>query len=371
MSETNQADQPLAQQPLAQADRSNTVIIGTYANESNPGLYIAQFDPETGSLALQGQVSGIGSPTFLDVDAQEQIVYAIYSDKDAELKSGIAAYRLNGEGTGLELLNKVPCLPATSCHVALDHARANLILSSYHGGMIGLVAVGQDGSISECQEIHRHSGSSVHPAQTQARAHSVTIDPGNRFAIVADLGADELVIYQLHAHDHHLEPYATISTAPGAGPRHAVFHPVLPYFYVINELNSTITGYLFNPAQGTLTEIETLPTLPEEFTGANACADIHISPDGKFLYGSNRGHDSIAVYEIDATTGRLQVLGYPSVQGKHPRNFALSPDGAYVLAANKDTNNIATFRRDPETGGLEPTGHSLEVPEPVCVRFMV
>lgn len=349
----------------------SAVIVGTYVDEAGSSLYLCEFDHLSGELTIRQQLSGINRPSFLDIDPVNSIAYCINVSKDAEGNNGtgIEAYQINSNPLLLSRLNKRTSLPATSCHIALDRVNRNLLVSSYHGGMLGLVAIGPDGRVGETREIYRNSGSSVHPAQTQSRMHSVTIDPSNRFAIAADLGTDQILIYELHA-EQHLKLRHKVPAAPGAGPRHAVFHSTLPVFYMINELNSTITVYQFDAESGALTEIETRDTLPAEYSGDNACADIHISPDGRFLYGSNRGHDSIVSFEINPADGTLQLLAHTSTMGEHPRNFAISPDGQYLLAANKNSHSVVIFKRDPASGTLQATGRTLEVAEPVCIKFV-
>jgi 6-phosphogluconolactonase len=350
----------------------STVIVGTYVDKANPSIYLSEFDNLTGGLVIQQQLSGVTNPSFLDIDHEKRIAYFIGVNKDGEgtNQTGIAAYQLSPDHLHLTPLYEQSCLPATSCHITLDHTKQNLIVSSYHGGMIGLIAINNHGTLSSHTEIHQHTGSSIHPAQTQSRAHSATIDPSNKFVVVADLGTDKLVIYQLDADQHQLTLHNEMRATPGAGPRHSVFHPTLPFFYVINELNSTITVYKFDCILGTLTEIETLNTLPPDYSDTNACADIHISPDGRFLYGSNRGHDSIVSFEIDSADGTLGLLEHTPTLGEHPRNFAISPDGQYLLVANKNSHNIVTFKRDMKSGRLQAIDQVLNIVEPVCIKFM-
>lgn len=347
--------------------------VGSYADSSGPGVYACEYDAGTGRLRLVQQISGLQNPTFLAVDDEGLKLYAISEGKDAEGRRTGAAAAMNIDAkTGqLSILNEEKTVDASTCHITLDATRQCLIVSSYHGGMIGLSPVLEDGRVGPIADVHRHEGSSVHPVQTQARAHSVFIDPANRYAVACDLGLDKLIIYRLDPAGKKLVLHGETSVAPGSGPRHFAFHPVKPYGYVINELGSTITAFAYDGEAGTLTEIQTVPTLPDSYEGENACADIHISPDGRFLYGSNRGHDSIAVYAIDGENGRLSLIEHVFVQGRHPRNFALSPDGRFVLVANRDTDNIVTFARDEKTGRLTPTGDELAVSKPVCIQFLV
>lgn len=348
------------------------VYIGSYAESDQPGVYACRFDAQSGALTRSSHVSGLKNPTFLDVDPNRSTLYALAERSGPDgSKTGIAAaYDIDRLTGSLSPLNEEATTPAPTCHLVLDRSRRSLIVSSYHGGMVGMSPIREDGGIGPASDIKQHEGSSVLPVQSQARAHSVTIDRHNRFAVACDLGLDKLIVYRLDPDASRLNLHNATETAPGAGPRHGVFHPSAPFFYVINELNATITVYSYVEEQGRLSKIQTVPTLPSDYAGSNACADIHVSPDGRFLYGSNRGHDSIAVYRIDAATGRLAHVEHASAGGRHPRNFAISPDGRFVLVANRDTDNVAVFRRDEETGKLAATGNELAVSKPVCIKFL-
>lgn len=346
-------------------------FIGSYADAAGPGVYACAYDAATGALTLLGQADGLQNPTFLVPDETARTIYTIMEGKDEEGRKcgAAAAYRFDTAAGKLQRLNDVVTLPSTTCHISLDPSRRFAMTASYHGGMISLSPILDDGRIGPTAEIHRHEGSSVHPAQTQARAHSVIVDRAGRYAVVSDLGLDKLFVYKLNLANAHMSLQSETSIAPGSGPRHFVFHPELPFGYGINELNSTITVYAYDAEAGKLEVVQTISTLPDSYEGENGTADIHLSPDGKFLYGSNRGHDSLAVYRVDPAGGRVETVEYSPTLGGHPRNFAISPDGRFVLVANRDGNNIVTFSRDAETGKLQPTGSELGVSKPVCIRF--
>ncbi len=346
--------------------------IGSYAEPDQPGVYACRYDVQSGKLELTSQIDGLKNPTFLDVDPNRSTLYAIAEGANEDgSKIGIAAaYDIDRDTGTLRLRNVEPTTPAPTCHLLLDRSRRSLIVSSYHGGMVGMSPLDKEGGIGPASDIKQHAGKSVLPVQSQPRAHSVTIDRNNRFAVACDLGLDKLIVYRLDPDACRLIPHNETKTTPGAGPRHGVFHPSGAFFYVINELNASIIAYAYDEHQGQLNEIQTVPTLPTDYEGSNACADIHISPDGQFLYGSNRGHDSIVVYRIDTVTGLLQYVEHVPAGGKHPRNFAVSPDGRFVLVANRDTDNIAVFRRDEDTGRLTATGSELPVSKPVCIKFL-
>ncbi|REE67575.1 6-phosphogluconolactonase [Paenibacillus taihuensis] len=350
---------------------STFAFIGSYANANEPGIYACAYDTQTGDLTLIGQADGLQNPTFLVPNGTNRTLYTIMEGKNAEGgKCGAAAaYRFDPANGSLNRLNEVVTLPATTCHITTDAEYRIAMTASYHGGMISLSPILEDGSIGETADIKRHEGSSVHPAQTQARAHSVIVDNAGRYVVVSDLGMDTLFVYELDITNQRFVLHNKTAITPGSGPRHFVFHPELPYGYGINELNSTITVYAYDGKAGQLTVVQTISTLPESFDGENGTADIHLSSDGKFLYGSNRGHDSIAVYSVDPSDGHIEPIEYVPTLGGHPRNFGLSPDGRFVLVANRDGNNIVTFSRDAETGKLQPTGSELHVSKPVCIRF--
>lgn len=346
-------------------------FIGSYAEESGPGLYACSYDERTGRLTLLDQAGGLPNPTFLVPDEDKRTIYAIteIQDEEGRRSGAAAAFRFDPETKRLQKLNLEDTTPATTCHIELDRTRRLAIASSYHGGLLGVSRVLDDGRIGPALQVHRHEGSSVLPVQSQSRVHSAVVDRNNRYAVVSDLGLDKVFVYKIDAAGESLILHSETSVAPGSGPRHFVFHPTLPYGYGINELNGTIAVYAFDADEGRLSVVQTISTLPEGYEGANACADIHLSPDGYFLYGSNRGHDSIAAYRVDAADGRLTLVQLAPTLGGHPRNFAVSPDGRFVLVANRDSNHIVTFSRDSESGKLEPAGIEFQVSGPVCVRF--
>ncbi|RAP78534.1 lactonase family protein [Paenibacillus montanisoli] len=350
---------------------STFAFLGSYADADQPGIYACAYDKQTGALTLIGQADGLQNPTFLAPNGANRTIYTIMEGKDSEGRKcgAAAAYRFDPADGTLLRLNEMITLPATTCHITIDATSQFAMTASYHGGMVSLSPILDDGRIGSTTDMHRHEGSSVHPAQTQARAHSIIVDNAGRYAVVSDLGLDTLFVYELDLPHQRMLLHSKITIVPGSGPRHFVFHPVLPFGYGINELNSTITVYAYDADEGRLSVVQTISTLPDSYAGDNACADIHLSPDGKFLYGSNRGHDSLVVYRVNPDDGRIEPIEYAPTLGGHPRNFALSPDGRFVLVANRDGNNIVTFSRDAETGKLQPTGSELYVSKPVCIRF--
>ncbi|MCQ6562105.1 lactonase family protein [Paenibacillus mendelii] len=346
------------------------IFTGSYAEPENSGVYVYSFNEENGQLTLLDQVGGLKNPTFLDVDAERKVLYSIGERQTPEgSKTAEAAAFAIDERTGkLSLLNREHTVPAPTCHIQRDIRNPLLVVSSYHGGMIGLVALREDGQVGELLDTKQHEGHSVHPNQDRPHPHSAFFSPNGRFVFIQDLGIDRIRSYSIDAQRGVLTLHGEATEKPGAGPRHLAFHPEGAYAFVINELNSSITSYSYDAEQGQLTAIETVPTLPEDYNGDNSCAEINVSEDGRFVYGSNRGHDSIVVYAFNSITGKLSLVEHVSVEGSHPRNFALTPGGQYLIAANRDTNNIVTFRVDQESGKLHYTGNHVEVSKPVCVR---
>jgi 6-phosphogluconolactonase len=258
--------------------------------------------------------------------------------------------------------------------VTVDRLGKNALVANYGGGSIACLPIGEDGRLGDATAFVQHKGSSVNPQRQQGpHAHSINLDAANRFAFVADLGLDKVLVYRFDQSAGTLEPNdpPAASIAPGSGPRHFAFHPGGRFAYVINEMKSTVTAFAYDADRGTLQTFQTVSTLPEDSDGRSSTAEVQVHPSGKFLYGSNRGHDSIAAFAIDAATGRLTPIGHESTQGKNPRNFGIDPTGAYLLAANQDNDNIVAFRIDAATGKLRPAGQSIHVPMPVCVKFML
>jgi 6-phosphogluconolactonase len=347
------------------------VYVGTYTTKGSEGIYIYQMDPSSGALKPIGKATGIDNPSFLTVHTNQRYLYAINEVHQPE--GAVSAFARDAKTGALTLLNTQPSHGTSPCHVCVDQTGHVAIVANYSSGSVAAYPIQEDGTLGEASDVIQHHGSSIHPQrQSGPHAHSTTIDPGNRYAFVADLGLDKIMIYQLDVDAGKLKPNPKMpwtKVKAGAGPRHFAFHPQGPFAYVIDELDSTITAFEYQAAWGTLEIQQIVSTLPVDFQGQNTCADVHITPDGKFLYGSNRGHDSIVIYKINEN-GTLTHVGHEPTQGRNPRNFALDPSGTYLFAANQDTDTIVTFRIDQQTGKLAPTGHVTEVPTPVCVKIL-
>lgn len=350
------------------------LYIGTYTSGQSKGIYTHRFDLDSGALTPLSATSGIVNPSFLAVDSKRRYLYAVNEIDEFEGKPGgaVSAFATDQKSGALRFLNQQPSRGAAPCFVTVDASGKYILTANYTGGSVIVLPVGKDGTLGEATDFVQHVGSGPNvDRQTKPHAHSIILDQANAHAYAADLGLDKLLIYDFDKKRGKLTPHDPpfASVKPGAGPRHFTFHPSQKYAFVINELDSTITAFTFDPKSATLKEIHTVSTLPPEFKEENSCADIHVSPSGKFLYGSNRGHDSIVVFQINETNGRLTFVQHESTQGKIPRNFAIDPTGAFLLAANQDSDSIVTFRLDPVTGRLTPTGQVTDVPSPVCLKF--
>ena len=350
------------------------VYFGTYTwKKPSKGIYMSCLDLADGSLRPIELAAELTSPSFLTLHPSRPLLYAVgeigsFAGKKAGAVSALAVDAKTGK---LTLLNQQPSGGAGPCHVAVDRGGRNVLVANYSGGSIACLPIRADGSLDEPSSIVQHQGSGFDPKRQQGpHAHSIGADPAGRFVLAADLGLDKLFVYRLDAAGKltaNDPPYGKV--APGAGPRHFAFHPSGRFVYVINEMHSTVTAFRYDAARGAMEQLQTISTLPAGFAGPSTTAEIEIHPSGKFLYGSNRGHDSIAAFTIDQGTGRLQPGGHTSTQGRAPRNFAIDPTGAYLVAANQDSDNVVVFRIDGASGALRPTGQSLSVPLPVCVTF--
>ena len=350
------------------------VYIGTYTRGESKGIYVYRLDMATGALESTGMTGEARNPSFLAIHPERNLLYCVSELPQMEGRpgGGVSAFSMDPETGGLTFLNQQSSEGAGPCHVTVDATGKYVLVANYGSGSVAMLPIEEDGRLAPASDAVQHEGSSVHPQRQQGpHAHSINVDPGNRFAFVPDLGMDKVMIYKLDLAAGKLipndQPWAEVK--PGAGPRHFAFHPTTKYAYAINEMDSTITAFAYDAPNGKLTQVQTVSTLPDDFAGDNTTADIHVHPSGKYLYGSNRGHDSIAIYEIDEVSGKLTAIGHESTQGKSPRNFGIDPTGTFLLAANQGSDTIVTFRIDAETGRLTPTGHVANVPMPVCVKL--
>lgn len=351
------------------------VYVGTYTRSgASKGIYAYRFAPDTGELTFTGQTFQLDNPSFLVVHPSGKFLYSVCETARSDKKPGgmVAALAIDRVTGALTLLNRQSSHGAGPCHVDIDPTGKLLLVANYGSGTVAALPVDQDGRLAEASAVIQHEGSSVNPKRQKGpHAHSITVAPDGRYAFAADLGVDKMLAYRLDPDAQTMAAHADGSAAvtPGAGPRHFAFHPSGKYAYAINELDSTVTAFRYDPTDGRLTVLQSESTLPADFAESSYCADIHVSANGTFLYGSNRGHDSIVVFRIDSATGQLTLVGHQSTLGNWPRNFALSPSGAFLLAANRKSDNVVVFRIGPDSGMLTPTGHTASIPQPVCVVF--
>jgi 6-phosphogluconolactonase len=353
------------------------VYVGTYTNAKSKGVFVMEMDPRTGSLTEPKLAAATPSPSYLALHPNKKYLYAVNEvDTFNGQKTGsVSAFRVNSDGT-LAPLNGQSSGGPGPCHLDLDGNGKSLIVANYAGGSVASYRVGDDGSLSAPVSVIQHEGASVDRQRQQGpHAHCVLVEPwaGGSRALVADLGLDKVMIYRLDASNATLTPNDPPSgaAARGSGPRHLALGRGGNFLYVNNEMKSTVTTYSYDRARGALTSLQTLSTLPEGYDGSkNSTAEIAVHPSGKFVYVSNRGHDSIAVFKVDSRSGQLSAAGHQSTQGKTPRGFAVAPGGRFLLAANQNSDTVVVFRIDENNGALTPTGTTASVPSPVCVTFL-
>ena len=351
------------------------VYIGTYTWNESKGIYVYRLDSSSGTLKYESKETGLENPTFLAIEPQGRYLYAVSEIHEFDGQPGgvVSAFEIHSTTGELTYLNRKPSGGAEPCYLSVDATGKYVLVANYTGGSVAVFPIQENGELGEICDLVHHKGSSVNEErQTSPHPHSVMIDPTNRYVFVPDLGIDKVMIYKLDLVDGKLlsNTQASVQVQAGAGPRHFDFHPNLQYAYLINELNCTLTAFAYERSGGLLKEIQSISTLPDDFEGVSHCADVHVHQSGKFVYGSNRGHDSIAMFRIAEETGMLTYLGCELTQGKTPRNFALDPAGSFLYAANHDSDNIVTFQIDVETGRLISTGEVANVPTASCLKIV-
>lgn len=354
------------------------IYVGTYTSGTKSrGIYVLRADRETGGLKQIAVAEGVTDPSFLAISRDRRFLFAANELLEFEgNKSGsVSSFAIDNKSGSLRFINRVASRGAAPCFVATSNDGRFVAVANYLGGNAGVFPVAGDGGLGKEVSLVQHNGFGPNgDRQEAAHAHSIDFDRNNRYAFAADLGIDRLMIYKFDSATGVLTPNAAqpfFQTKPGAGPRHFEFHPAGRFLYLINELNLSITALAFDPEKGLLSEIQTVPTLPPGARTARAtCADIHLSPDGKFVYGSNRGHNSIVCYAVDQTDGRLTYVSHFSEGVSKPRNFAITPDGTFLIVANQDAGSVIVLRRDKTNGKLSSTGFAANVPAAVCLRMI-
>lgn len=347
------------------------VFVSAFASGEKAGIHAFGFNSAKGTLRPLKRATGMQSPFFIALSPDKQFLYSI--DEFGGKDNFVAAFAIEGRGGDLRPLNRQNTLGTASCFVDVDPTGKSVLVANYSSGNVTSFPVKGDGSLGESVSFFQHSGSSVDPQRQKGpNAHCFVVSPDGRHALAADLGIDKVMIYTLDAATAKLAPNAVQAFAkltPGSGPRHLTFHPNGNLVYLINELSNTITVFDWNAADGSLREKQTIATLPKDFTGTSHTADLKITPDGRHLYGTNRGHDSLASYRI-ADDGTLTLLTIQPGGGKGPQNLLITPDGRWLLCANMPGNNVVVFQIDTTNGSITPKGEPVEVPMASCIRWM-
>ena len=358
--------------------KSYLLFVGTYTNTKagSKGIYAYRYDAGSGKLTSLGLAAETENPSYLAVDPTHRFLYAVNELQDYKgAKSGaVTAFAIDRKTGKLSKLNEVASRGEDPCYISLDKTGKYVLVANYTSGNIAVFPVQKDGSLGEATAFVQHHGTGPNKERQEGpHAHFIQTTADNRFAVVSDLGLDKLLVYRFDAANGSLTPNdpAAADLPPGEGPRHVAFAPNNKFAYSVNELKSSATAFSFDADKGLLKPFQTISTLPKDFSGENDTAEIHVSPDGKFVYASNRGHDSIAQFSIDAKTGQLALVHHFSIQGKTPRDFELDPTGSHLLVAGQDSNNIVVFRIDPATGReMLKTDDVVQVPSPVGLTFV-
>jgi len=361
----------------AQSAGKYLFYVGTYTEEGSKskGIYAYRFDAATGEVTPLGLAAETTNPSFVALAPNGRFLYAVneVGKYKGPNSGGVSAFSIDRASGKLTFLNEVPSRGADPCYITVDKSGKHVLVANYTGGSVAVFPVLEDGKLGEASAFVQHTGKGSDPKRQEGpHAHSIDLSPDNRFAMVDDLGLDELLVYKfdgakgtLAPHD---PPFAKLDA--GAGPRHFALHPSGKFAYVVTEMHSSVTAFSADLALGAFHPIQTVSTLPKGVSGRNDDAEIAVHPSGKFLYASNRGHDSIAVFAIDGGKGTLTPVEDTLTQGKEPRHFAIDPTGAYLFAENQKSDKVVVFRIDQKTGRLTPSGQSFDVATPVCIKFL-
>ena len=351
------------------------LYVGTYTEDKRTdGIFLVRMDTRSGALRLEHGVNAGPNPSFIAIHPNGHVLYAVneVDQRNGKASGAVCAFAIASETGVLTRLNEQASEGGSPCYVSVDRSGRVVLVANYVGGNVALLPLDQTGSLGSATLVDQHQGNGPNAERQEGpHAHSIVADPSNRYVLAADLGVDKVIIYRLdieHGALRHIES-GDARMQPGAGPRHVAFHPRLPMVYVVNELDSTITTLRFDSVHGVLRPIDTRSTLPSGWTGTNSGADIHVARSGRVLYTSNRGHNSIAVFSIDESTGAVSLEQTISTSGDTPRNFSLDPTGRWLLVGNQNSGSIVVFARDEKTGKLFPTQQRLELQSPVCLRF--
>ncbi|MGI8634488.1 MAG: lactonase family protein [Segetibacter sp.] len=348
------------------------LLIGTYTQKGSKGIYVYRFNTTTGTAEWVSNTDSALSPSFVVIAPDEKHVYAV-NETGGKNPGMVSSYAFDKSTGKLSFINRQPTGGDAPCHLAISKDNKWVTVANYSGGSLAAFAVNKDGSLNPYNQLIQHEGNSVNKGrQEKPHVHETVFSPGEDYLFTPDLGTDKVVTYKFNsASQKPLSPAATpfATVQAGNGPRHISFHPNGKFAYVIEELSGTVGVYSYN--NGKLSFLQSIATHPADFTGKPGSAEVALSPDGKFLYASNRGEENnLAIFSVNSSTGKLQLKGYQSTLGKAPRHFVIDPSGTYLLAANQDSDNIVIFRRNKQTGMLQETGNQIKASMPVCVQLL-
>jgi 6-phosphogluconolactonase len=347
-----------------------TVYVGTYTDGTSRGIYRLTFDAATGTMSEPVLAVETKNPSFLALHPNGRFLYAVgeISSFEGQKTGAVSAFAIDPKTGDLALLNQQSSGGAGPCHLVVDKAGRNALVANYGGGTVAVLPIETDGRLKPASSLRVHEGSGPNKGrQERPHAHGIYLDAAERFALSPDLGADRVFVYRFDAAKGTLEPHGAAPLDAGAGPRHLAFHPSGKHLYTINELLSTVSAFSYDADKGALTSLQTISALPAGFSGTSWTAEVAVSPDGRFVYGSNRGDDSLAVFRVDAATGRLTPAGHAPVGGKNPRHFTIDPSGRFILAGHQGSGTIALLRLDLATGLPALVGSPVKVDKPVCL----
>ena len=357
--------------PGGESQSNWRVYIGPYTGGGSDGIYVAEYDAKTGKLAEPALATKTENPSFLAKHPTLPVVYAV---GEAGAAGGtVSAFRIDASTGMLTLINQKSSVGNGPCHVAVSPSGGHVAVANYGGGSVTLLPVADDGSLGDSSSFVQHVGTGPDPKRQEGpHAHAVYFDGAGKFLYVADLGLDQVLVYDVDGEKGTLTPHTPphVMVPPGQGPRHIAFHPSGRFAFVNNEMGNTVTVFALDSATAEMKALHAVSTLPADFSGTSYTAEIEVHPSGQFLYVSNRGDDSIAMFGIDQQTGALNFTGTTSTLGKWPRNFAIAPDGKFLLVANQHTADIHVLQIDAATGGLSATGNHISVDKPVCILFV-
>ncbi len=345
------------------------IFVGTYTQTSSKGIYVYDINSETGIMEYVSHIGDIQNPSFLALSPDGCFLYAV--GETSEPHGGVFAYTVDKLGS-LTRLNSQSSGGAGPCSIDVHRSGKVVLVANYGGGSVASFPVNNDGSLGEPASVIQHTGASVDQnRQNEPHAHMIRHDRDHNYVFSPDLGTDKIFIYTVDPKTAVLTPHGEAGVPPGSGPRHIEFHPNRKFAYVINEMGNTITKFKYDSKAGILTEGDTVSTLPVDYSGVSHTADIHMTDNGKYLYGSNRGHDSLAMYQVDEDTGSLSLLGIVPTGGENPRNFCIDPTNNFVLTGNQSSDTITYHRLDPNTGHLYPSGVVADIPMAVCLKMVL